>query len=392
MSYGACSNDFLGLADIYAMNIFDIKRNNSNRIYSYIREKKTVTKQNITNGLNLSLPTVTQNLENLSEKGLINSGEKIANQRGGRNPVSYSCVPNAKIAVGVSITRHHIKTVVCNLNGEVIERNIRPQLFNKSDEYLRILGDEVDKIISKSNIPKAKILGVGIAVPGLVDYENNVVCYSMVIDAFNMTADDFSKYIPYEARLFHDTDASGFSEVWVSPALCNAFYFSLCTSIGGSIFLKDSMFNGDGKYCGEVGHMVVEPNGKECYCGRRGCLDAYCNSDVLSINTDSDLDAFFDGLRAKDAKLVKIWDEYTDYLALAVHQIRMITGCKIILGGYVGGHIGNHIERICNKVDRYNPFSEKSIEYVVPCKNNFEAIVAEGAGLYIIKDFLDAVQ
>jgi predicted NBD/HSP70 family sugar kinase len=372
------------------MNIFDIKKNNRNKIYFFMRDNKIATKQDIVNELGLSLPTVTQNLESLAEQGLICSQKKIANQLGGRNPIAYSYMPLAKVAIGLDITKHHINTVIVDLDGSIIKHQTRIMDFDRSDNYLKILGEEVESIIDNAGINRANILGVGIGVPGLINYKKDLVIHGRVIDNMGMTGKDFAKYIPYSSELVHDKDASGFSEIWISPDLHNAFYLSLCVSVGGSIFINDSMHHGDGQYNGEVGHVNIVPDGKQCYCGKKGCFDAYCNSEVLSIHTNNDLDLFFNKLKDGDEKLMKVWDEYLDYLAPVIHDIRMLFGCTIILGGYIGAYMKDYMDVLYKKVDQWNPFSESSRNYLVPCKNRIAA-VATGASLYIVKEYLNDI-
>lgn len=370
------------------MNILDIKQTNHRRIYFHLREKGTATRQELAYELKLSLPTVTQNLERLIAQGLVCSGGKIVSRTGGRNPVSYSYVPDARVAVGVDITKHHVKCIVVDLDGKALQYVYRRRLYMRDDEYLKQLGEEVSQIIEASKVDRKKILGVGIAVPGLVDHRNGVVVDGRVIDNSGMTCEQFAKYIDLPAKLIHDSDAAGFSEIWVSPEIRNAFYISLCNSVGGSVFIDDRAYLGDGLYAGEVGHIRIQPNGLQCYCGQRGCLDPYVNAEVLSNHTDGDLKAFFERMENGDAALWEAWNRYLDNLATGITAMRMMYGCTVIIGGYVGTYIRHHMDALRRKVDELNPFGEKSEKYLLPCRNKIEAVAA-GAALYFVQEFLN---
>ncbi len=372
------------------MNIFDIKQNNRNRIYFYIREKSSVTIKDIAYDLKLSLPTVTQNLEYLSNQGLIRSEDKVANKSGGRNPIAHSYIPEAKVAIGLDIAKHHIVSTVVDLNGDVVKYIYKKQTYQRDDDYLELLGETVESIIESMELEPDRILGVGIAVPGLVSHEEGYVVDGRVIDNTGMTCKEFSKYIPYPTKLIHDSDASGFAENWMSSEIHNAFYFNLCDSIGGSVVVNDNIYLGDGLYSGEVGHVNLIPDGAPCYCGQKGCFDAYCNAEVLSRHTENNLEMFFQKLKLKDEKLQNVWDDYLDNLAVAVNDIRMLFGCRIILGGYVGAYMEDYMDAICNKVNARSPFGEKAENFLVPCKKK-EFSVATGAALYFVHKFFDNI-
>jgi predicted NBD/HSP70 family sugar kinase len=370
------------------MNISDIKQNNRKNIYFYLREKESATKQEIAYSLQLSLPTVTQNLTYLVEQGLIGCENKVINRAGGRNPVAYSYISDAKVAVGVDITRNHIKTIIVDLDGNVIKYVYRRQTYQRNDDYLKILGKAVEQIIDSAQLDREKIIGVGIAVPGLIDHDKEVVVDGRVIDNQGMTRAEFSKYIPYKTKLTHDSDAAGFSEIIRSPHLHTACYVNLCNSIGGSVFINDKPYRGDGLFSCEFGHLRLMPNGRKCYCGQQGCFDPYCNAEVLSNHTNGDLFTFFDRLESGDEKFGKIWDAYLDHLATAITDIRMMYGCTIIIGGYIGTFIDKYMDTLRTLVDARSPFGEKSATFLVPCLNKMEA-VATGAALYFVQEFLD---
>lgn len=372
------------------MNIFDIKQNNRDKIYFYIRKKGMATRREIAYDLQLSAPTVTQNLEYLVNQGLINSDCKVANKSGGRNPNAYSYNADAKVAIGLDITKHHIKSIIIDLNGNVVNYIYNRQDYHRNDDYIKILGQAVETIIDSVQLDRAKILGVGIAVPGIINHEEGYVVDGRVIDNTGMTCEDFSKYIPYPTKLIHDSYASGFSEIWMSSEIHNAFYISLCDSVGGSVLVNDNLYMGDGLYSGEIGHLNLIPDGELCYCGHKGCFDTYCNAEVLAKHTGCDLKLFFSELVLGDEKLQTVWDEYLDNLAVAINDIRMLFGSTVILGGYVGAYMKDYMEVLYEKVDCKNPFGEKASNYLIPCRNKMES-VATGAALCFVDEFLENI-
>jgi len=373
------------------MNTSDAKQNNRNKIYLYIRKKGFATKQDIAFGLKLSLPTVTQTLTQLVNDGMIKQNHKVTKKSSGRRPIAYFCIPDGRVAIGLDITKRYIKSVVVNLNGDVIKYINRRQDYQRTDEYLSILGEEVQTLIESIQLDSEKILGIAIAVPGLVDHEKEYIFHGKVIDNEGMSCEDFARYIPYPTRIIHDLYASGFFQIWFSKDIKNAFYFSLANAVGGSVIINNNIYLGDGLYSGEIGHFKIVANSEKlCYCGKKGCLDIYCNSEVLANHTGGDLEAFFNQLKKGNKELDKVWDEYLDYLTIAINGIRMLFGCTIIIGGYIGAYIKEYMDSLYKKVDAMNPFGEKAADYLMPCRDDIEA-VAVGAALSIIDEYLNSM-
>lgn len=363
----------------------------SQMIYHYIRTHKSVSKQDIVIGLKLSLPTVTQNLQYLEGLGLIDTSKKIENT-GGRNATAYSYKERARTSIGVSLTGHHIGAVAIDLSGAVITMRRESIEFNLGDEdYLKKIGEVVEEIKSEANISDDNLLGVGVAVPGLMSDDGEVVKYGLTLNFTGRTRKEICKYIRYHNRLFHDSSTAGYAEVWILRDRSNAFYLSLSNSVGGAVLINKEIYDGNVYKSGEVGHMTVVPkDGELCYCGQYGCFDTVCRSTILDQYADGNLESFFQLLEKGDEGALKLWDTYLDNLALGINNIRMLFDSDIIIGGYVGAYIGDCMEDLCRKVDARNPFSEKSSEYLFPCKYKIESTAA-GTAIHFVDDFFDTI-
>lgn len=369
----------------------EIKLKNRQLIYQYVRSNISVSKQDIVVALQLSLPTVTQNLQYLKEQKLIDTSEKIKNT-GGRNATAYTYIQNAKMAIGVYITDHHISAVAVDLSGHVTAIVKEKSRFNlDDDEYLRKIGRAVEEVKEQAQIPDENLLGVGIAVPAVISDDGETVRYGWTLNFTGRTRAEFAKYIPYTSRLVWDSYATGYAERWTNSKLNNAFYISLSNSVGGSVIINNAMYGGDSHKGGEIGHMVVVPEGgRQCYCGKYGCFDTVCRATNLDQYTDGNLEEFFVLLRNGDEKAIQLWDEYMKNLAIAVHNVRMLFDGMVIIGGYVGAHIEDYIQDLCDRVNKYNPFQDKAQDYVMQCTNKIEATAA-GAAILFIEDFLDSI-
>jgi predicted NBD/HSP70 family sugar kinase len=370
-----------------ASNI-EVRKMNKSLIFDYIYRNGQLSKQDIAYALNMSLPTVTQNLKELFSRGLILEDGQFEST-GGRKAKAISYNSNACFAVGLDITRNHIGIVLINLGGQVIRNARIRRQFENSEDYFRRLGDLIHQFVEEAKIDGRKICGAGIAVPGILSDDNQTVVYSPVLGFTGGTCESFSRYIPYPCILYNDANAAGFAELWNSEDIHNVVYLSLSDSVGGSILIDNNLYFGENQRSGEFGHMIIVPEGKQCYCGQKGCVDAYCSARILSESSHGNISEFFSLLRAGSEPQTEIWKEYLYHLALTINNLRMLFDCNVILGGYVGSYIDEYIDVIRDMVAKRNTF-EVDGSYLKPCSYKLESI-AVGAALMHIKKFIDNI-
>lgn len=364
----------------------EIKKTNRSRIFNLLYKENSLSKRDFQLKLDLSLPTITQKLNELLQEGLIEHNEPIGNT-GGRNAATYSIADNARLAVGLDITMHHVTAVIINLRGDVIAKHRSRLTFERTDDYMKHLGKIINQIISDNAVDVSLILGVGIGLPGLTNATNDCIVYGKILDIENLTSNDFSKYISFPVRIFNDANAACDIELYnINDNESNGFYIMLSNNVGGAVFINGSVYVGDNLRSGEIGHLNIHPGGLKCYCGQHGCVDPYCSSTVLTAVSNDNLEQFFTMLETHDPTAESVWSAYLQHLALAVRNVRILYDCPIIIGGYVGTYIENYLDDLKDILNNYNSFDTNS-DYVVACKYKTEAIAA-GAALSFIKAFL----
>lgn len=371
----------------------DVKTKSENKqaIFRYILNHKGATKQKLFTSLGLSLPTIKQGLETLAADGLLTEGEKIDNT-GGRSAFSYQVAANSRYAIGLFLSLHHLTCVSINLLGEILyARRVTRVLKLQDPSYMEQLCALIEEVRQQTALPDTQLLGVGITLPTLVDEAGESTVFGMTSDFTGVTRRFFAQYIPYPVWLYHDSETAGFAEVWRAGDETSMVYLNLNSSIGSAVYAKGRLYNGDNQRAGELGHIVVDPRStKRCYCGRTGCLDTICNTSVLDGYTGGSLQQFFVLLAEGDIGAQKLWDTYTDYLAVAIHNLRMMFDCSIIIGGYIGTYVGPFIEDIYQKVDSRSIFTPFSRTYIFPCKFKVEATAA-GAALRVLDQFINTL-
>lgn len=366
----------------------EIKQINHTNIYQFFLKNNNLTKQDLVSSLQICLPTVTQNIGELMDAGLIAESGSLGNT-GGRRAKTYSIIRDARIAIGLDITRNHITAVAVDLTGTIMTKIRNRVAFETSDTYYRYVGEVVATVVQEANVTPEQILGVGIGLPGLVTADGETVFYGNILNFTGTTRAEFSRYIPYRTTLFNDANAAAFTEIWANHELKNIFYIMLSNNIGGSVVINNQVYVGDSIKSGEIGHIPIVPGGKPCYCGQSGCVDAYLAATELSRLTDGNLSQFFQRLESGDARFSKVWNQYLDYLAVTVNIVHTLFDCPVILGGYVGEHIEPYMDDLNQRTRTLNPLVPDE-SYLLVCSYKTEAIAA-GSALNFIADFLDSI-
>lgn len=374
---------------IYNHAALDLKAANRNSIFRAVIHEERVTKQGLVDLLGLSLPTVTQNLNELIAQGLVRENGTFR-YTGGRSAKGYSIDSDSRKTIGIDINRSHLSVVVLNLAGEMISSLHEHRPFIKSDEYYRHMGELVTEAIRTFAINEQELLGIGISVQGLVSHDKTQVVYGPILGNAGDTVHEIAKYIPYPCELFHDADSAAFAELWASPDTDNAVYLSLSTNLGGSVIINRRIRTGDNYSAGKVEHMTLHPDGELCYCGRRGCVEAYCNTIKLTEGvSDGKLDLFFQKLESGDLRAGVQWNSYLDNLSILIGNLHMLLDCEVILGGYMAPFLEKYLDGIIQRV--HGRSCQGIPDNLITLASYKTEPIAAGAALYYLDRFIQNV-
>ena len=369
------------------LNNMDVKRNNRSRVYNLLYESGPESLKNIAGILDMSMPTLLQNVKELKAENLImDSGVKEST--GGRRPKVIGCNFEAKVSVGLDITRNHAVFMLIDLKGNILQyRRIR-YTFKNEKEYFDNLVIKLEDFLEEWDVERSTILGVGISLPGIIDADLKYMMVGKVLDFDGGDLDEFRSRIPYPCLFSNDANAGGFAELWRAGNLENVIYLSLSNTVGGAILINGQNYYGETQKGGEFGHLIIKPGGRKCYCGRRGCVNAYCSATNLRLGEDT-LEDFFRELSKGSEPQKKVWDEYKEYLVLTILNLRTSFDCDIILGGYVGSFLEDYVEEIVAEVQKNSLFGEE-VNFIKTCYYQYESS-AVGAALMHVKEFVSGI-
>lgn len=363
-----------------------IRRANRRNIFRYIHWKGPVSRQEIASALQLSMPTVLQNVRELMELALIQEVGQYQST-GGRKPVTLAIVPQARLCAGIDLTQNHVGLVLVDLAGNLLCHQRVSLPFRDREEYFRKIGELLQNFLQQYAVDQSRLLGVGISIPGILNPGGSMITDSHALKLKSFPCEKISHSIPWDCQFVNDANAAGVAELRLMEPDSTMAYLSLSNSVGGAFFLHGQLYEGNNQRSSEFGHIRLYPDGKSCYCGQKGCLDAYCSALVLERAAGGRLEQFFQKLEQKDPAAEAVWEEYLHALSLGLVNLRMAYDCTVIPGGYVGAFLTPYFPRLRQLVAEMDPFGGDG-SFLRPCQYQYEAS-AFGAALLPIHRFLE---
>ena len=350
------------------------KQQNQERLIHLLRKEKEVTKQEIARRLNLSMPTVLNMTDSLLKTGLLEECG-MNESTGGRRARTLALKKNLMFGVGIRLGRKNVEMVVTDLMGNVIANQMFPFVYEDKIEWYRTLRIALLDFLDEHKIKGNKVLGVGISIPGIVSESENQLVRSHVFDMEKVSLDRFYKNILFPLVIANDANCGCFSEM--DSGYNNFLYVALNESVGGGVVVRRELIVGETWQAGEIGHVILVPGGKKCYCGKKGCADAYLSSKVL-CEKETNLSDYFEKLMSGEESVCKKWNQYLDDLAILITNMKMVQDTDIIVGGEVGMYMGEYVDELMEKVQEYDMFA-RNIDYVFTCGVH-KNVCAIGAG------------
>ena len=223
------------------------------------------------------------------------------------------------LAIGIDVGGTSLKGATIRDGGEILDRFSLP---TKSDlEPEKIIGDLCDIInnLLKEKNYSEKVAGIGIAIPGTFNKETGIIntCPNLPKwDGFHL-----KEFMEERCHLFvkivNDADAAALGEAKFGSGkdVDYMLMITLGTGVGGGIVINKQLYNGNLGMGAEMGHMVIVKGGRQCGCGRKGCLEAYASATALIKETERMMKEHPESLLNKYAKELGIIDARVAFLA-----------------------------------------------------------------------------
>jgi predicted NBD/HSP70 family sugar kinase len=184
--------------------------------------------------------------------------------------------PRRRFAVGLHLDPSVVTAVVCDFQGGIVARlQDAEAVGGDAPSTVSALARAVERVVAESGIDRSSLAGVGVAVPGPVDTAAGAVFtppWLRVLGDLRL-ADALAERVGLPVLLDKDTVAAAVGETWAAgDAGSQLLFVYLGTGIGSAVAVDGEVLRGASGNAGEIGHLVVDPGGVRCPCGRLGCL------------------------------------------------------------------------------------------------------------------------
>ncbi|HEY9733429.1 MAG TPA: ROK family protein [Drouetiella sp.] len=206
-----------------------------------------------------------------------------------------------KFAVGVDFGGTKISAGVVNLEtGRLVSASKKKtrQVQEETDVVKRIIS-VIDESLNEANIDMKKIAGIGIGAAGMVNRQKGILLAAVNIGANDLPlTEPLSRYYGVPSKLGNDVEVATLGELTFGAGQgCDDFVcIFVGTGIGSGIVRNGKIIRGATGTAGEIGHMVLFPDGKQCGCGAFGCLEAYASRTAVAKNILVDLQRGIDSV------------------------------------------------------------------------------------------------
>ncbi len=271
-------------------NLPRVKVTNQSSILRMVYHCGPITRADIARRLDLTLPTITTNINAMISAGLVQELDSTepADHHHGRRSRLLDIIPTARKFVGVEMRGSESAVCLTNYRGQVLGRRTVPSSSRGYEYNLDMTCALVRELLESSCLTFQDIDGLGFCVPGLVDTQAGVL---KVRPSYNW----YDKPILQDVRqrlglhcpitVENNACARAYGASLFQRELLNNVstfaYLFIHAGIACPLILNTSSSFGSIVGAGEVGHMVMEPHGPQCTCGNHGCLEAISSNHAI---------------------------------------------------------------------------------------------------------------
>jgi predicted NBD/HSP70 family sugar kinase len=324
---------------------------NRSILLNLIRRHQPVSRADLARLTGIFRSSVSDIVDELIAEKLLTEERAAASQRG-RVPISLRLNDSSYPVLGLNIRPAYCQIARAGLNGQ-IHKNLVFKTPTSPDKLVRAVAEAVERLGRPGkNTARAAFRCIGIAVPGHVDSPKGRILWTPTHKELSdfPIADEIRTYTGIEAKVDNDCNVGALSELWLSPEeekdrIADFVFLNVSDfGTGAGTVMKGEVYLGhDAHFAAEVGHMVVDPSGPLCTCGRRGCWEVFVNNSAtwhrVHPRSPFSVDGFEEMLAAAkrgDARSFASFRETAKYLSLGISNIGFaFNPAKVIIAGRI---------------------------------------------------------
>ena len=346
------------------------------RIISYIMSNDNVTNTELAKVLNLSVPTVSKFIEELSAAGIVRERGKLATN-GGRHPLLYGLNPESCYFAGVDMKNGAVSVGLIDFCGDMVGKQTDiPYECKDTPEGLDRLCDIVKSFIASSGVNKDLIINLNLNISGRVNPQSGY-SYSRFNFGERPLSDVLTEKTGVHCCIENDTRAMALGEYMCGNCRGerNVIFVNVGWGLGIGLIIDRKRYTGKSGFAGEFGHMVACDNEVMCHCGKKGCLETEASGSALHRKLIARLEAGENSVLAErfkevgDVSLSEIMDAVAREDLLCIELVeevgqtlgRWLAGLinifnpeKVVIGGALSSTGDYMLQPIRSWVKRYS--------------------------------------
>lgn len=275
-----------------------IRSINRSIILNAIKTQSEVSRAAIAHLTGLSPATVTAITGQLIKEGLVFE-KTTGDSTGGRPPIMLALNPRGGFVIGIKLMEGQAVGALTDLNATILAKDSINLTGVDVETAVETLAALVTRLTHGSGIRKKQLMGVGIGLAGVVDYADGIVRQNPFFGWQNIPLRDLLQ-TRLKVPVFIDNDVNTLtlSEKWlgVGKPVDNFVVITVGRGVGMGIVLDGRIYRGRAGGAGEFGHVVVDPSGPLCDCGKHGCLESLVSDRALVSIARREVDAAIDSL------------------------------------------------------------------------------------------------
>lgn len=369
-----------------------VKKNNKALVLQLIMEKEPISRADIAQVSGLNKATVSSLVnELLAEELIYESGP--GESSGGRRPVILHFNKIAGYSIGIDIGVNYVFCILTDLKGTIlIEKN---RLVNKTPytATMDIVKEMVQSLMDEMPSSKYGIVGIGVGVPGIVNKEGAVLLAPNLGWKNMNIKKELEDLFHVPVIIENEANAGAFAEQQFGTAqdFQNIIYISAGIGIGVGIILNKELYQGKNGFSGEMGHMIIEMNGKPCNCGSKGCWEAYASEQALLEKAGQHIDsleALMDLAEAQNEKALELFEEIGSYLGYGINNIiNTFNPDQVIIGNRLALAREWIEDSICTTIESHS-LSHHQNEFQLDFSKLGKYSIALGVSAFVVESFI----
>ncbi len=358
-----------------------IRRHNLELVLRHVHSRCRLTRAELVQVTGLNRSTIGALVSELSDRGVVDEftspvSSGLAARRAGRPGFVVMPRPRSVCVLAADIDADAVTMAAIGLGGDVLARRSW-RLTRASSSPAQVVGRiAVEAASLGKELAGVRQAAIGVSVPAMVRSGDGFVAHAPNLGWRGVSlGEQVGTALGLPVRIGNDADLAALAEIRRGSAV--GFDHVVCVlgrvGIGGGLVANGAPLSGYLGYAGEIGHMVLNPEGPLCHCGSRGCLEEYASASAILRRAaraglpSTDLTTLFDQAAAGRDPARRVLDEVADWLGQAIaNLVNLLNPRVVVLDGHLREVLRVAEPRLREVIDRRAVSNDMSPVQLLP--------------------------